>query len=64
MNIAPSLRSLSDEDFAKVIAACKTRREAFPYFLARHDSAAEFHIDLPGEDQPMEEWLEDEENFE
>ena len=64
MNIAPILRSLSKEDFDKVIAACNTRREAFPYFLARNDSAAEFHIDLPGEAQPMEEWLKDEEKFE
>ena len=64
MNIAPILRSLDKEDFAKVIASCKTRREAFPYFLARADSQSEFHIPVPGENAaPMDEWLNEEKNF-
>lgn len=64
MNIAPILRSLNKEDFDKVIAACKTCREAFPYFLARSDSEAEFHIVVPGENAtPMDGWLQDEKRF-
>jgi hypothetical protein len=64
MNIAPILRSLRQEDFDKVIAACKTRREAFPYILARNDNEADFHIVVPDEERkPMDDWLQDEEKF-
>lgn len=67
MNLTPIIRSLDNDDFAKIIGSCRGKRDAFPYVAARYDPLFEFHIDLPHEDtapEPMEKWVHDETRFE
>lgn len=62
MNMKPILTSLSDEDFAKMLAAACNRRERFYLEMGRRDPGFEYHIDLPREDgscQPWNEFLAD-----
>ena len=69
MNMKPILQMLSEqEDFLKMLNACKSARERFSVQLGRSDPNFEYHIDLPDSEgqqqqEKMNVWLADETKF-
>ena len=67
MNMTPILRQLSVADFNKMLAACTFKEQLF-LKIARLDPGFEYHVDLPGCDEPHEpeniaSWHADEKRF-